>query len=207
MASDFERFGETQLDVLREIGNIGAGHAATALSNLLGKPVNMDMPKVKLIPFDEIAEQVGGLEAVVVAIFLRIQGEIAGNLFLLMPVESAKQLLREMTYVESSDGMYFNEMEVSALSEIGNILAGSYLTSLADFIQVMLSPTVPGFAVDMAGAILTYGLLSFGDAGDTALLIETSFLNGSNRFEGHLFMIPDPESLEKIFAALGVPDA
>lgn len=207
MASDFERFGETQLDVLREIGNIGAGHAATALSNLLGKPVNMDMPKVKLIPFDEIAEQVGGLEAVVVAIFLRIQGEIAGNLFLLMPVESAKQLLREMTYVESSDGMYFNEMEVSALSEIGNILAGSYLTSLADFIQVMLSPTVPGFAVDMAGAILTYGLLSFGDVGDTALLIETSFLNGSNRFEGHLFMIPDPESLEKIFAALGVPDA
>lgn len=205
MYAEFERFGETQMDVLREIGNIGAGHAATALSKLLGKPVNMDMPKVKLIPFDEIAEQVGGLEAVVVAIFLRIQGEITGNLFLLMPVEAAKQLLRELAQMEPSDELTFSELEVSALSEIGNILAGSYLTSLADFIQAALSPTVPGFAVDMAGAILAYGLLSFGDVGDTALLIETSFLNGTNRIAGHLFMIPDPESLNKIFSALGVP--
>jgi len=202
---DFERFGETQLDVLREIGNIGAGHAATALSGLLGRAVNMEVPKVRLVPFDQVAEQVGGAEAVVAAIFLSVKGDVSGNLFLLMSVDAAKQCLKEMTHAEPAEGLHFSEMEISALSEIGNILAGSYLSSLADFVRISLAPTVPGFAVDMAGAILAYGLLSLEGSGDTALLIETSFLNGMNRFEGHLLLIPDPESLSRIFASLGVP--
>lgn len=203
--SDFERFGDTQMDVLREVGNIGAGHAATALSKLLGKPVDMSVPRVNVVPFDEIAEQVGGPEAVVVAVFLRVEGDAPGNLFFILSQTSAKQLLLELVRIESPDGEPFTELEVSALSEIGNILAGSYLSSLADFTRLSLSPTVPGFAVDMAGPILAYGLLQFGDMGDRALLIETSFFDGIDRVEGNLFFIPDPESFATIFAALGVP--
>ncbi|MOA27114.1 CheY-P phosphatase CheC [compost metagenome] len=103
------------------------------------------------------------------------------------------------------NGDSFSEMEWSALSEIGNILAGSYLSSLADFTKLTMIPTVPALALDMAGAILSYGLLQFGEMGDSALLIDTTFIEGNHEVEGQFFLIPDPESFSKIFTALGVP--
>ena len=92
------------------------------------------------------------------------------------------------------------------LSEIGNILAGSYLSSLADFTGLRMSPTVPSLAVDMAGAILSYGLLQFGTMGDDALLIDTTFLEGNDEAEGHFFLIPDPESFDRLFQCVGSAD-
>ncbi|WP_216624566.1 chemotaxis protein CheC [Paenibacillus foliorum] len=192
------------MDVLKEIGNIGAGHAATALSKLLDKPVDMLVPKVRMVAFEEIAESVGGAEQVVIAIFLRVEGETPGNLFFIISLDSAKKLLRNLVGIEVVDDEHYTEMELSALSEIGNILAGSYLSSLADFTQLYMSPTVPALAIDMAGAILSYGLLQFGQMGDSALLIDTKFLDGNDEVEGHFFLIPDPESFDKIFVALGV---
>lgn len=194
-----------KLDVLKEVGNIGAGHAATALSRLLDKPVDMSVPTVSLVPFEEIAERVGGSEQVVLAVFLRVEGDAPGNMFFIIQQESAKGLLRKMTAIESECDDSYTEMELSALNEIGNILAGSYLSSLADFTNLAMAPTVPSLAVDMAGAILSYGLLQFGQMGDAALLIETKFLEDRDTVEGHFFLIPDPESFEKIFRALGVP--
>ncbi|WP_424445853.1 chemotaxis protein CheC [Paenibacillus xerothermodurans] len=192
------------MDVLKEVGNIGAGHAATALAKLLDKPVDMLVPKVRMVAFEEIAESVGGAEQVVIAIFLRVEGETPGNLFFMLTMHSAKKLLRNLVGIEVIDHEQYSEMELSALSEIGNILAGSYLSALADFTQLSMSPTVPALAIDMAGAILSYGLIQFGRMGDSALLIDTKFLDGNNEVEGRFFLIPDPESFDKIFAALGV---
>lgn len=203
--SEFRPFADLQLDVLREVGNIGAGHAATALAKLLDKPVDMMVPKVRIVPFEEIAESVGGIEQVVVAIFLRIDGETPGNMFFILTQESAKRLLRKIVGIEVDEDDFYSEMELSALNEIGNILAGSYLSSLADFTNLNMQPTVPSLAIDMAGAILTYGLLQYGEMGDHALLIDTAFLEGKDEVEGHFFLIPDPESFDRIFAALGVP--
>ncbi|WP_240417564.1 chemotaxis protein CheC [Paenibacillus periandrae] len=200
----FKGFADFQLDVLKEVGNIGAGHAATALSRLLDKPVDMLVPKVRMVEFEEIAESVGGAERVVIAIFLRVEGETPGNLFFILSLESAKKLLRNLVGIEVVDDEHYTDMELSALSEIGNILAGSYLSSLADFTQLYMSPTVPALAIDMAGAILSYGLIQFGQMGDHALLIDTKFLDGNDEIEGHFFLIPDPESFNKIFIALGV---
>ncbi|RAV03533.1 chemotaxis protein CheC [Paenibacillus sp. YN15] len=202
---DFRPFADLQLDVLREVGNIGAGHAATALAKLLDKPVDMMVPKVRIVPFEEIAESVGGIEQVVVAIFLRIDGETPGNMFFILTQESAKRLLRKIVGIDVDNEEFYSEMELSALNEIGNILAGSYLSSLADFTNLNMQPTVPSLAIDMAGAILTYGLLQYGEMGDHALLIDTAFLEGKDEVEGHFFLIPDPESFDRIFAALGVP--
>lgn len=202
---DFRPFADLQLDVLREVGNIGAGHAATALAKLLDKPVDMMVPKVRIVPFEEIAESVGGIEQVVVAIFLRIDGETPGNMFFILTQESAKRLLRKIVGIEMENEELYSEMELSALNEIGNILAGSYLSSLADFTNLNMQPTVPSLAIDMAGAILTYGLLQYGEMGDHALLIDTAFLEGKDEVEGHFFLIPDPESFDRIFVALGVP--
>jgi len=201
----FRNDADFKLDVLREVGNIGAGNAATALSTLLNKPVDMAVPTVNLLPFEEIAERVGGSEAVVVAIFLRVEGDAPGNMFFIISREPARRILQGLLGFSAAENDDYSELELSALNEIGNILAGSYLSSLADFTGLNMAPTVPALAVDMAGAILSYGLLQFGTMGDDALLIETAFLEGQQESEGHFFLIPDPDSFEKLFRALGVP--
>ncbi|QCT03199.1 CheC, inhibitor of MCP methylation [Paenibacillus algicola] len=201
----FKHGKDFKMDVLKEVGNIGAGNAATALSQLLNKPIDMAVPKVQLLPFEEIADCVGGPEAIVLAVFLRVEGEAPGNLFFIMTPEAGKKLLKRLAGIEVEEGDSFNEMEQSALSEIGNILAGSYLSSLADFTRLSMTPTVPGLAIDMAGAVLGYGLLQFGEMGDDALLINTTFLEGQYEVEGQFFLIPDPQTFAQIFEALGVP--
>ncbi|MEF2244541.1 MULTISPECIES: chemotaxis protein CheC [unclassified Paenibacillus] len=200
----YNRFEAFELDVLREVGNIGAGNAVTALSTLLNKPVDMAVPKVSLLPFEEVAERVGGSEKIVIAVFLRVEGEAPGNMFFIMDDHAADRLLMHLLVQEARTEGSYSEMELSTLCEIGNILAGSYLSSLADFTQLALQPSVPLIAHDMAGAILSYGLMQYGEMGDSALLIETSFLEGYQSLEGQFFLIPDPHSFDKIFGALGV---
>jgi len=163
------------------------------------------VPRASLVPFDEIAEKAGGEEAVVVAVYFRVEGDAPGNLFFLMSLASSERLLAELTGQKRESGEPFSELEISALSEIANILVGSYLSSLADFTQLAFLPTIPGFAVDMAGAILSIGLLQFGAMGDHALLIETTFFEDNEEVGGNLFLIPDPDSFHTIFASLGVP--
>lgn len=192
------------MDVLKEVGNIGAGNAATALSQLLNKPIDMAVPKVQLLSFEEITDKVGGAEELVYAVFLRVEGDAPGNLFFILTPDAAVNLLSRVAGIELSGGEELSEMELSALNEIGNILAGSYLSSLADFTSLSMYPTVPALAMDMAGAILGYGLLQFGQMGDDALLIDTTFLEGQDEIEGQFFLIPDPESFPKIFTSLGV---
>lgn len=201
----FDQLADLQLDVLKEVGNIGAGNATTALSKLLNKPVDMKVPKVRIIPFSELTESLGGEEQVVIAVFLRVVGDAPGNLFFILSLKSARKLLSNL-FDTDQENEEFNEMELSALTEIGNILAGSYLSSLADFTSLKLSPTVPSLAIDMAGAIMSYGVLQFGEMGDYALLIDTTFVHHDGvNVEGHFFLIPDPPSFQRIFSALGVP--
>ncbi|WP_337098874.1 chemotaxis protein CheC [Paenibacillus sp. YIM B09110] len=202
--SIFSRFEAFELDVLKEVGNIGAGNAATALSRLLDKPVDMAVPKVSFLPFEEVADRVGGSEQIVFAVFLRVEGDAPGNMFFIIEEASAERLLRQLLSIREEGQEGYSEMELSALCEIGNILAGSYLSSLADFTHLTMAPSVPQIALDMAGAILSYGLVQYGEMGDSAMLIETTFLEDREALEGHFFLIPDPESFDKIFRALGV---
>lgn len=204
--SAFDKFADFQLDVLKEVGNIGAGHAATALSKLLGKPVEMKVPQVKIMSFQDIPDQLGGAEDVVVAVFFRVIGEANGNLFFILQPHAAKQLLSALGEWNLMQHEPLTDLDLSALSEMGNILAGTYLSSLADFTKLNLIPTVPSLSIDMAGAVLSYGLIQFGVMGDKALLIDTAFYHQEGQqVEGHFFFIPDPDSFSKIFKALGVP--
>ncbi|MCC2686317.1 MAG: chemotaxis protein CheY [Paenibacillaceae bacterium] len=204
--TEFNNFAELHMDILKEIGNIGAGHAATALSQLLDKQVDMLVPNARVIPFWEISNSVGGPEKEVIAVYLRVEGDVPGNLFFILAKESSRKLLKQLVDSRYETGEEYSDMEKSALCEIANILAGSYLSSLADFTQLHMTPTVPALSIDMAGAILSYGLLQYGQVGDLALLIDTTFFEGMEAVEGHFFLLPDPHSFEKIFRALGVPD-
>lgn len=200
----FKHYKDFKMDVLKEVGNIGAGNAATALSQLLNKPIDMAVPKVQLLNFEEITDKVGGAEELVYAVFLRVEGEAPGNLFFILSPEAALNLLSRIAGIEILSDQELGEMELSALSEIGNILAGSYLSSLADFTSLSMYPTVPALAMDMAGAILSYGLLQFGQMGDDALLIDTTFLRGKTKLKGNFSLFPI-RNHSKIFKSLGVP--
>jgi chemotaxis protein CheC len=202
--ANFNRFEAFELDVLKEVGNIGAGNAATALSTLLNKPIDMAVPSVRIVPFEEVAEKVGGPEKVVVAVFLRVDGDAPGNMFFIMQEHSAKVLMQQLLNIDREENEPYSELELSTLCEIGNILAGSYLSSLADFTQLTLQPSVPAVVKDFAGPILNYGIMQYGEMGETALLIETQFLEDHKSLDGHFFLIPDPASFETLFKSLGV---
>ncbi|MFD2171335.1 chemotaxis protein CheC [Tumebacillus lipolyticus] len=202
---DIRNLGEIQLSCLREVGNIGAGHAATSLSKLLQSEIHMNVPRVCVVGFDEIADVVGGAEQVVIGIFLRVEGELPSSIFFLLHQESAKRLVSGLVgSYGSGDQEEFTEMEISALQEIGNILAGSYLSSLADFTKKDMQPTPPAISVDMAGAILSIGLIQLGPVSDYALVVDTEFRQGDLEIHGHFFLLPDPGSVNLLFESLGV---
>lgn len=204
--SAMDRLNSVQMDVLKELGNIGAGHAATALSQILYRPVDMRVPYVQIVPFEDVSDFVGGAEQPVTAILFTVEGEVTGILFFIMVEEAARSLLSGLPIDHKSEPSQFEytEMECSALNEIGNILAGSYLSSLANLTNLSLSPSVPALAFDMAGAILSYGLMESGQLADMALVIDTNFVQGETEVGGRFFFIPNPNSLPVLFQALGV---
>lgn len=203
MGLTLDNLNSMQIDVLREIGNIGAGNAATALSKMIAKRIDMDVPKVNILEFKDVAELVGGPETAVVGIYFKVTGDIEGSIMFILDKMSAKFLTSLlMGQDESVDEL--NEMEVSALQEVGNILAGSYLSSLSSLTGLKLIVSIPSLASDMAGAILSVPVILFGQVGDKVMLIETDFIEGSKHVKGNFFLVPDEDSFEILLKSLGV---
>lgn len=197
------------LDVLKEIGNIGAAHAATALSTLLNTKIDMHVPQVEMVSFNDMMERVGGAETFVTGIYLRIEGDVAGGMFFIMSVEQANQLIRKLIHEKSFDfAQSPSELGLSAMQEMGNILSGSYLSALSDFTKLKLYPTPPALASDMFGAIISIGLIEVSQISDYVIVIDTSIIehkeNAKEEVSGHFFLIPDPNSFSTIFTSLGV---
>ncbi|WP_163579888.1 chemotaxis protein CheC [Gracilibacillus saliphilus] len=203
-----ENLSQHHLDVLKEVGNIGAGNAATALSSLLGKKIEMSIPSIKVVDFNELMDYVGGPEQVIVSVFLRIQGEAPGSMFFVLSPEESSSLVEQLTGT-SGDNIEENKLAISAISEIGNILSGSYLSALSDFTSINMQPTVPNVTIDMAAAILMQGLLEISQESDYAIIIDTMIEEeeqSNESVKGHFFLLPDPDSFDEIFKALGVEE-
>ncbi|WP_163971242.1 chemotaxis protein CheC [Oceanobacillus halotolerans] len=205
---DFKQLSNEQLDVLREIGNIGAGNAATSMSAIINRKIEMEMPSVNIVAFDDLMDLIGGPDQPIVAIFIRIQGEAPGTVYFLLSIKEAEYLVREITNDPSFtllDDQEPSKIAISALHEIGNILAGSYLSALSDFTNIMMQPSIPHLSIDMAGAVLTVGLLELSQVTDYAIVIDTTINDkDTSGIHGHFFLLPDPESFDKIFSALGI---
>lgn len=206
MSEDILSLTALQLDALREIGNVGAGNAATALSQILNKKIDMTVPKVAILPLGEVPEVVGGPDSMVAGVYLRMFGPAPGSILFLLPRESAFCLVDMLMGKEQGTTKLLNSMDESALMEIGNILAGAYLNALSFFTKLTLLPSIPALALDMAGAILSVILIQLGQMGDHALVIETEFTTESKGVSGHFFLIPDPGSLSTILSAIGVTE-
>ncbi len=195
---------DMQLDAIREIGNIGAGNSATALSQLINKKIDMNVPKVSVVPLGDIPDLVGGPDRMVAGIFLRVYGKAPGSVLFLMTKESALYLSERLVGVQKENIDELTEMDQSAIMEIGNILAGAYLNALSYYTKLTLLPSIPSMAVDMAGAILNIIIAQLGEMGDHALVIETQFLSEDDGINGQFFLVPDPGSLQIILNAIGV---
>ncbi len=199
---NLEQVSEVYFDVLKEIGNIGAGNATTALAQLLQCKVDMKVPQVKLLQFKELGSLMGGEDQVMIGIYLAVEGDITGSIMFIMTNDTGKHLTEKLMGMKS-DSDQFNEMELSALREVGNIITGSYLNSLSMMTNLKIYPSVPELCIDMAGAILSVPAIEFGTIGDDILLIQTQFLD-EIELNGYFILIPDLESYEKILSSLGI---
>lgn len=190
-------------DVLREIGNIGAGNATTALAQLLNMKLDMRVPNVELLEFNKLAETICGEEEIVVGIYLFLEGDITGSMMFMLEEKSSHILVNHLMGREASVMEPFSEMDFSALQEIGNIITGAYLSSLAGLTGLYINASVPYLTVDMAAAILSVPAIEFGKLGDKALLIETAF-GDDIAINGYFILIPDMQSYDVILTSLGI---
>lgn len=200
----FNKLNEFHLDALKEIGNIGVANAATSLSILLNQTIDITIPSVELIRIEDICDFVGGEEEILYAVFFRVLGDFEGNFFLIIKEDSLNKLLQNLHKKIKMKTINTMEMNNSLLNEVGNILAGSYISSLSDLMNSKLLLTAPQSAKDMAGAILSFGVLAYGEIGNDAMLINTSFHYGDEKIEGYMIFLPDPNSLEIFFSKFGI---
>lgn len=194
---------EQYFDVLKEIGNIGAGNATTALAQLIQCKVDMKVPQVRLLNFQEVGEAMGGEEQIMAGVYLLVEGDITGSMMFLLEEKAAHCLVAKLMQMPENYDEPFSEMETSALKEIGNIIVGSYLNSLSALTNLVILPSVPDLSIDMAGAILSVPAIEFGELGDKMLLIQTQFTDDVS-LDGYFILIPDLESYDKMLTAIGM---
>jgi len=200
-----------QVDALREVANIGAGHAATALSQMVGETVMISVPRISIARLEEMPPQVSEPEEPVAAVLMHMLGDLTGRTMLVFPKRTALRLAelllrRPVVDDERAGSDDFNEMEQSAIKEAGNILSSAYMNALSDFMGMMLLPSPPALAVDMSSAVLTTAYLQFGNDRDYVFCVESEFvmLDIGERLRGFFLLLPDPASLRAILKAIHV---
>ena len=198
-----DTMNDMYMDVLKEIGNIGAGNATTAIAGMLGAKMNMMVPCVELIEASKLGDAICPEEETIVGIFLEVQNDISGSMMFLMKLPAAHFLVNSLMMRDLDYNEPFDEMDLSAMKEIGNIIAGSYLSALSSMTNLSIAPSVPYIAVDMAAAILSVPAIQFGQYGDNALFIATEF-GDDVLMDGYFILMPEPESYHKLLSSLGI---
>jgi len=199
-----ENLSELQLDALREVGNIGAGHAATALSQMTGSPISLSNPTLELVDFSDVPGLVGGAERLVAASYCRLLGDIRGGMLLMAPRESALALVDLLHNRDIGSTLSFGRDEEMLLTHVSTILSSAYLAAIARLTDMNLLPAPPSFALDMAGAILQVATLETEMRAQMALLVRTSFSDEHTSVDVMLFFLPDPDDLDVILGRLGI---
>jgi len=192
----YEQIDERRLDILREICSIGAGHAATALSQLTGRRIDLEVPRVLFAKIQEVPRIAGGAETVVDGLYFRILGDARGVILMIFPEESGREIVRLV--LGNQEAAPEDALSISAMREI---LTSAFLSAIGQLAGLSLIPSVPGYARDMAGSILDLVLIEISRLEDTALVIETVFREAGEGIRGHFFLLPDPHTLEATLKA------
>ncbi|QSX07339.1 chemotaxis protein CheC [Sedimentibacter sp. zth1] len=204
MIKNFEQLNEMHIDILKEIGNIGAGNAATSLSQMLMKKVDMEVPEVKLLKFNEAVDLMGGPENIVLGILIRMSIDLNGMVMFLLKRDFVCMVVNSLLGTNIDKFEEIGEMEISALSEIGNIMIASYINSIAGLTGLTIDISVPALTIDMAGAILSVPAIEFANVSDKVVFIQEKFYADEDTVDSHIIMIPDVDSLNKLLQGLGI---
>jgi chemotaxis protein CheC len=193
-----------QLDALREVANIGAGHAATALSQMTGQTIMISVPTINITPLEDVPPHIGDPGEPVAAVLMQMQGDLTGRTLLVFPQATAIRLAEIMMRRPHAGEGALSEIEQSAIKEAGNILSGAYMNALSDFMGLKLMPSPPSLAIDMSQAVLTTAYLQFGSDRDLVFCVETEFVmqDAGERLRGHFLLLPDMASLRAILRAM-----
>ncbi len=203
---NYDDLSDQEKDILREVGNIGGGNAATALASMLAGRVDMSVPNLQIMDVNGVAKTLGGPEQEYVGILLMMEGQVNGIMMFLLDKHFTRLLINVLLDTQFENFEHIGEMELSALKEIGNIMAGSYVNAIAALTGLSIAITPPQIAIDMAGALLSYPAALFGVMGDKVLCIEEDFMRENRQIRSHLLIMPDSESLSNIFKRLGVAE-
>ncbi len=198
-----DNVNEMYLDVFKEIGNIGSGNATTAIANMINATIDMKVPKVELMEASKLGGAICPEEETIVGIFLEVTKDITGSMMFLLRMDAARYLVNKLLGMNKENDQTFDEMELSVLKEIGNIIAGSYLSAISNMTNLTIAPSIPYISVDMAAAILSVPAIEFGQYGDNALLIETEF-GDDVMVNGYFILMPEQDSYVKILSSLGI---
>lgn len=203
---NIEELNDMHIDVLRELGNIGSGNAATSLSAFMGREININVPDVKILGFNEVAEYVGGPEKVVMGLLINFDIDIEGMILYILDADFVQNVVKAFFDKDFTTFAELDEMELSAFSEIGNIMASSYVNALSSMTGMTINISTPSITVDMAGAILSVPSAKFAEIGDKVLFIDDSFGIGlhNEKVRSNMILVPEMDSLNKLFERLGV---
>ncbi len=201
---NLEQLNEMHIDVLKEIGNIGAGNAATSLSQMLNTPVDMTTPTVRILDINDAASALGGPENVVIGILAKLGGDIEGIMMFIIEQDFAKSVLGSLLGEEEVSCDKLSDMELSAISELGNIMIAAYTGSISVLSQMMIKASVPAITVDMVGAILSVPAIEMGSVSDKIIFIEDDFLSGNKDVSANMLLVPTIDSLNRLMGKLGI---
>ena len=201
---DLGQLNEMHIDVLKEIGNIGAGNAATSLAQMLDRKVDMETPVVRILDICEADKALGGPETPVVAILVELTGDIHGIMMFIVDQNFTQSLLEALLGESGNNFLNLTEMESSALQEIGNIMIGSYANSIATMSGLEIKISVPAVTSDMVGALLTVPAAEMGTVSDKIIFIEDDFISSNETISANMMLIPDIDSLNKLMNSLGI---
>lgn len=202
--SKYEEMGALEFDILKEIGSIGGGNAATALSSMLNAKVNMSMPAVKVLGFNPALNLLGDPEELVAAIFVEMSGELEGVMLFILTKEFADEIVQRMLGKGGVDMLELDEIDSSVLTEIGNIVISSYITAMSSLANVEVELSVPQFTANMLGGILSVPIAVMGQHSDRIMMITGEFKIDGKALNSSMLLLPDVKSLNVLMKKLGV---
>ncbi len=203
---NYEELNGMELDTIREIGSIGTGNAATALSSMLDCPVRIDIPEVRIMGYNEAIDWIGGPEVITAGVLVHMSGELNGIMLSVQQIEFVNLVLERMVGRTVNNYEELTDLDRSALVEVGNIMICTFINALSNLADITTSLTVPAFAVDMQGAILTVPMAAFGGQSDYIMTIGSNFICNGVEVPCRLLLSPDIRSLNFLLKKLGVLD-
>ena len=204
--NNYDDLNDLHIDVLREIGNIGSGNAASALSTMLDRKVDISVPVVRVLDYAQVTEELGGPEELMAGLLLSLMGDVSGMIMFLLHKDFAHMVINTLTGMELENVGVLDEFSSSAICEVGNIMAASYVNAIASLTGLTIDITPPDICVDMVGAILSVPAIYFANMGDRIIFIQDEFdkQEDDTKSSSHILMLPEADSLNNIMTKLGL---